>query len=319
MRSRCLKTIYALAKEDPRIIFIGSDLGVDALKEFKSEMPDRFFMEGISEAHIIGMAAGLAKEGFIPYINTIATFLTRRCYEQIAIDLCLHNLPVRLLGSGGGLVYAPLGPTHLATDDIGLMRLLPNMTILAPADADEMEQLLQQSVSEPGPIYVRIGKGGEPKLTANWGTSHLGQNTVINQNADIMIVSAGVMTHRAIKTASLLQALGINCGVIHIHRLKPVNTHEILSNIKNVRLVVVFDEHNEIGGLGSLLCEILVAANLTKNPRIMRFGVDGGFVDKYGSQDQLMDHYGMNPKEVADKIYLEFIESAQLQDKKILL
>ncbi|MEI6790888.1 MAG: transketolase, partial [Myxococcaceae bacterium] len=126
-----LDSIYDLAKKDERVIFIGSDLGPTVLSNMKKEMPSRFFMEGISEQHIIGMAAGLAMEGFIPYVNTIATFLTRRCYEQIALDLCLQDLPVRLIANGAGAVYAPLGPTHLAIEDFAIMRALPNMTVLA--------------------------------------------------------------------------------------------------------------------------------------------------------------------------------------------
>ena len=136
MRKTSLDCVYELAKSNNNVVFIGSDLGPGLLQNMKQEMPDRYFMEGVSEQFIIGMAAGLAMEGFIPYINTIATFLTRRCYEQIALDLCLQNLPVRLIASGGGVVYAPLGPTHLAVEDIAIMRVLPNMTIVCPCDAE---------------------------------------------------------------------------------------------------------------------------------------------------------------------------------------
>ena len=132
MRQACQQSVYELAKQDERIFFVGSDLGVGVLDNFKNEMPDRFLMEGISEGNVIGLSAGLAIEGKIPYVNTIATFITRRCYEQIAVDLCLHNLKVRLIGQGAGLVYAPLGPTHEAIEDIAIMRALPNMTIIAP-------------------------------------------------------------------------------------------------------------------------------------------------------------------------------------------
>ena len=134
MRKTSLNQVYELAKKDKRVLFIGSDLGPDVLLEMKEQMPNRFFMEGVSEQYIIGMAAGLALEGYIPYVNTIATFLTRRCFEQITTDLCLHNLPVRLIANGGGAVYAPLGPTHLAIEDISIMRSLPNMTIISPCD-----------------------------------------------------------------------------------------------------------------------------------------------------------------------------------------
>jgi transketolase len=147
MRKTSLDCVFELAKKDKRVLFIGSDLGPGVLENFKKELPSQFFMEGIAEQFIIGMSAGLAKEGFIPYVNTIATFITRRCYEQVAIDLCLHDLPVRLIGNGGGLVYAPLGPTHLALEDISLMKSLPNMTIISPCDAKEMHAMMHQTLN----------------------------------------------------------------------------------------------------------------------------------------------------------------------------
>jgi transketolase len=165
MRKACLDSVYELAKQDDRIVFIGSDLGAGTLDEFKAEMPDRFFMEGISEAHVVGMAAGMALEGKIVYINTIATFLTRRCYEQVVLDCCLHKTKVRLIGSGGGLVYAPLGPTHQAVEDIAILRPLPGMTILAAADAGEMRRMMPHTVELPGPVYIRLGRGGDPIVT----------------------------------------------------------------------------------------------------------------------------------------------------------
>ena len=138
MRENCLKTVFELAKQDERVVFIGSDLGVGVLSDFKKEIPSRFFMEGVYEQNLVGLAAGMAMEGHVVYLNTIATFLSRRCYEQVAVDLCLHNVNVRLIASGGGVVYAPLGPTHLAIEDIAIMRALPNMTIVAPADSSSL-------------------------------------------------------------------------------------------------------------------------------------------------------------------------------------
>src|SRR5579862_2420952 len=165
MRQTCLNMVYDLAKRDKRVLFIGSDLSPGLLADMKKEMPERWYMEGITEANVIGMAAGLAMEGYIPYVNTIATFITRRCYEQVAVDLCLHDLPVRLIGNGGGFVYAPLGPTHEAIEDIAIMRALPNMTVVAPADAEEMKRFMAVSLDWPHPIYIRLAKGGDPVVT----------------------------------------------------------------------------------------------------------------------------------------------------------
>src|SRR5262249_10047016 len=142
MRKRSLDMVHALAKRDERVVFIGSDLSPNLLGEMKKEFPSRYYMEGIAEANVIGMAAGMAMDGFIPYVNTIATFITRRCYEQVAIDLCLHDLPVRLIGNGGGYVYAPPGPTAEAIEAIAIMRALPRMTVTAVCDAEEMTRLM---------------------------------------------------------------------------------------------------------------------------------------------------------------------------------
>src|SRR5580692_3092119 len=161
MRQTCLNMVYDLAKRDKRVLFIGSDLSPGLLADMKKEMPERWYMEGITEANVIGMAAGFAMEGYVPFVNTIATFITRRCYEQVAVDLCLHDLPVRLISNGGGLVYAPLGPTHLAIEDLAIMRALPNMTVVAVCDADEMVRFMDVSVDWPGPIYIRLAKGGD--------------------------------------------------------------------------------------------------------------------------------------------------------------
>src|SRR6266567_3846596 len=161
MRPTCINKVFELAKRDSRVAYIGSDLDPPLTKRMREEMPGRAFMEGVSEAHVVGMAAGLAMEGFIPFVHTIATFITRRCFEQVAVDVCLHNLPVRLIGNGGGLVYAPLGPTHLAIEDIAIMRALPNMTVVSVCDADEMKKATAATLALPGPAYIRLGKGGD--------------------------------------------------------------------------------------------------------------------------------------------------------------
>ena len=161
MRNTAMNMVHKLAARDERVLYIGSDPGAGTLRAMSKEFPKRHLIEGISEAHIIGMSAGLAMEGFVPYVNTIATFLTRRCYEQVAVDLCLHNLPVRLIANGGGLVYAPLGPTHQAIEDIAIMRALPNMTVICPCDADEAARMMEQTLDWKGPIYIRLGKGGD--------------------------------------------------------------------------------------------------------------------------------------------------------------
>src|SRR5215831_15094220 len=200
MRKRSLDMVHALARRDERVVFIGSDLSPNLLGEMKKEFPARYYMEGICEANVIGMAAGMAMDGFMPYVNTIATFITRRCYEQVAVDLCLHDLPVRLIGNGGGYVYAPLGPTHQAIEDIAIMRALPNMTVTAVCDAEEMTRLMTASLDWPHPIYIRLAKGGDPVVSRPGNGFAIGKAIEMSQDAgraDALVVATGVATTAA--------------------------------------------------------------------------------------------------------------------------
>src|SRR5229473_1303360 len=196
MRAACVDKIFELAKRDTRVVYIGSDLDEDITQRIKAEMPGRGFMEGISEQHLVGMSAGLAMEGMIPYFHTIATFITRRCYEQVAVDVCLHNLPVRLIGNGGGLVYAPLGPTHLAIEDIAIMRALPNMTVVSVCDADEMKRFMDQTLDWPGPIYIRLAKGFDPIVSCPEPGFEIGKAIVMREAAGtrnrVLLIATGV-------------------------------------------------------------------------------------------------------------------------------
>lgn len=293
MRVKALKAVYELAKRDPRVVFIGSDLGPGVLSEFKEEMPDRFFMEGIAEQHVIGMAAGLAREGFIPYVNTIATFLTRRCYEQIAVDLCMHNLPVRLIGNGGGYVYAPLGPTHLAVEDVAIMRALPNMTIVSPSDAHQMGQLMEQTLDVQGPAYIRLAKGYDPIVTEGQQFT-LGQSHLMGQTGGILIITSGIMLQRALAAKAQLEASGMRVAILNTHTLKPLDEHFMLNNIKQSELVITMEEHTKVGGLGSSVLELISDANLKNSPRVIRFGLPDKFCHDYGTQNELLDSAGLS-------------------------
>lgn len=300
MRKTCLDMVYELARKDRRVFFIGSDLGIGTLKQFKAEMPDRFFMEGVSEANIIGIAAGLALEGKIVYINTIATFLTRRCFEQVALDLCLHNANVRLIGSGGGMVYAPLGPTHEAIDDIAIFRALPRMTIVAPADADEMRRLMPLTVDYSGPIYVRLGKGGDPIVTNDRTPFQIGKTIPMRDGSDALIVTTGVMLKPALDAAETLGKEGIETAVLHTPTIKPFDTEAVIEQASRVQAIVTLEEHNIIGGLGSAVAEAIAEANFDAPRRFKRIGLPDVFPDKYGSQASLMARYGLTAERVVE-------------------
>jgi len=305
MRPTCVDKVFELATRDPRVAYIGSDLDPPLVKRMKQEMPGRAFMEGVSEQHIVGMSAGLAMEGFIPYVHTIATFITRRCYEQVAVDLCLHNLPVRLIGNGGGLVYAPLGPTHLAIEDIAIMRALPNMTVVSVCDADEMKRFMDQTLDWPGPIYIRLAKGFDPIVSRPELGFTIGKAIVMREAAGrdrVLMVSTGVATTRALDAAATLAAEGIECTVMHMHTVKPLDVEALLHHASSARLIVTIEEHTVVGGLGSAVVDALIEHLPGAMPPVKRLGIPDVFAHKYGSQDQLMELYGLQPPEIAQTV-----------------
>src|SRR5271155_3162102 len=245
MRPTCVNKVFDLAERDPRVVYIGSDLSPDLTARMKQEMPGRAFMEGVSEAHVVGMAAGLAMEGFIPFVHTIATVITRRCYEQVAVDLCLPNLPVRLIGKGGGPVPAPPGPTPLAIEDVAIMRALPNMTVVSVCDADEMVRFMDQTLDWPGPIYIRLAKGFDPIVSRKELGFEIGKAIPMRVAAAgvnrVLLVATGVATTRALAAAELLATLGLECTVLHMHTVKPLDIAAVVHYSYDVRVVVTIE------------------------------------------------------------------------------
>lgn len=293
MRKVALDSIHKLAKVDSRVIFIGSDLGPGVLNEMKKEMPDRFIMEGISEQHVIGMAAGLAMEGFVPYVNTIATFLTRRCYEQVALDLCLQDLPVRLIANGGGAVYAPLGPTHLAVEDLAIMRALPNMAVIAPCDSEEMRRLMNASIDWPHPIYIRLAKGGDAVVSREELGFQIGKAILLKEPGQGLFITTGVMAQLALKAISQLSSEGVECGLLHMHSVKPLDNNALYQWMSKVDAVVTVEEHTRIGGLGSAVLEYCSDEMPEQAAKVARIGIPDHFADQYGTQDTLLAHWGL--------------------------
>ncbi|WP_298363986.1 transketolase C-terminal domain-containing protein [Azospirillum sp.] len=297
MRQHAINMVDTLARRDDRVVFIGSDLGPGVLKAMKADMPDRFFMEGISEQHVIGMAAGLAMEGFIPYVNTIATFLTRRCFDQLVIDVCLENLPVRLIATGGGTVYAPLGPTHLAFEDMAILRALPNMAIVAPVDELEMVRCMQASLDWPGPLYIRVGKGNEPIVTTTDTPFTIGKALDMRPADEVAFLSTGIVTAKALEAAELLADQGIIAGVTHMHTVKPLDDAAVRRLANSARLLVTVEEHTRMGGLGSAVAEIIAEEGLPA--RLLRLSLPDAFPEGYGSNDHLMEKAGLQPRQLA--------------------
>ena len=300
MRNAGLKMVHELARRDSRVIFVGGDGSAGALGDMQREMPDRVHLEGISEANLIGMAAGLAMEGYIPYVSAIAPFVSRRVYEQIAVDLCLHNLPVRILAAGSGLSYSTLGPTHQAIEDLAILRVLPNMTVVAPTDGDEMRRLMERTLEPQGPIYIRFGPGGEPIVSRDQDGFQIGKAIVLRDPGEAVIISTGILAGRALTAAASLEKDGISCGVVNMHTLKPVDQDCILHLGRTCRLIATVEEHLRMGGLGSAVADVLVDHLDGPIPRMVRMGLPDAFVDDYGSQDHLFERYGLQAPQIAN-------------------
>jgi len=302
MRQTCLDQVYDLARKDKRVAFVGSDLGADTLWKFRDEMPERYYMEGVCEAILVGMSAGLALEGHVVYACTIGTFITRRCFEQVAVDLCLHNLNVRLIGNGGGLVYAPLGPTHLAIEDLSIFRALPNMTIVAVADAEEMKRMMPATLDHAGPIYIRLGKGGDPVVTDDRFPFRIGQAFPMRVGQDALLVSTGI-TLKVVRDAAVRLATdGIECAILHMPTIKPFDRERFLDLAAPVPVVVSVEENTIVGGLGGAVAEVIAEAGFTPGKNFRRIGIPDVFPDHYGSQANLMDHYRINSDEVVAQV-----------------
>ena len=304
MRKTCIDKVYDLAQRDPRVVFIGSDLSPGLLDDMKAEMPLRYYMEGVAEMNVVGMAAGMALDGYIPYINTIATFLTRRCYEQVAVDVCLHRLPVRLIANGGGVVYAPLGPTHLAVEDYAIMRALPNMTVVAVSDHEEMKRFMDLTLDWPDPIYIRMGKGGDPVVSDPDKEFSIGKGIMLRETdqAQVLIVSTGVMTGRALTAAETLSEGGCECDVLHMHTIKPLDQELLVQRASHVKAIVTVEEHSVIGGLGSAVVDCLIESMPPAMPKIRKLGLPDRFMENYGVQDDLLEIHGLQPPAITQSI-----------------
>ena len=300
MRKAVLTTVTSLAEIDESVIFIGSDLGPGVCDEMRQRHPDRFLMEGISEQHLIGFSAGLALEGYSVYINTIANFFTRRAFEQISLDLALHHANVCMIANGGGAVYAPLGPTHVALDDIGLMRLVPEATILAPCDAHQADGLLRQIHHEiEGPKYFRLGKGGDPDFTSKLGLlefmAPVDLVLVDSAKVEFWVVCTGVTVDLAMNLRDQLMAYGYNVNVSHFPTIKPLDEQKIRIIEVAAQNIIVLEEHHKYSGFAmEIICSVMHRGDQRNLSKIINYGFETVHFQTYGSQKMFWDVNGLS-------------------------
>ena len=309
MRNAFAKEITRLAIEDDRIVLLSGDIGNRLFDEFKDRCPDRFYNCGVAEANMIGVAAGLAMSGFRPVCYTIAPFLTYRCIEQIRVDLCYHKLPVVLVGTGSGLAYASLGATHHSCEEVGMLRLLPQMVVLAPSDSEEVRASLGAALRQQNPAYNRIGKKGEPPVhLAPIEAYEIGRAIPLKSGQDVCVLASGATVSTALQAAAQLDANGVHPEIWSFLSVKPLDENVLRQVFSRNSLVITLEEHSRLGGLGGAVAEWLSDQPPLK-ARLIRMGTDDAFFHEIGSQKDARQRFGLTAEDLAKKV-LESLPAA---------
>ncbi len=305
MRNAFASEITKLCAEDSRVVLLSADIGNRLFDKFKAAAPGRFLNCGVAEANMIGVAAGLAMSGLRPVCYTIANFLTYRCIEQIRIDLCYHHQPVVFVGTGAGLSYASLGGTHHSCEEMGMLRLLPGLAVVAPADAMEVRAGLRAALKHPGPVYLRIGKKGEPVIHQTEPAFEIGKAITIREGRDVCLLSIGNMMPVCLEAADLLAKDGCSAKVVSFHTLKPLDTAALRAAFRDFAVVATVEEHSVLGGLGGSVAEWL-AAQRAPRARLLSFGTADEFLHKTCEQEGAREFFGLTAHKIADRILTQW-------------
>ncbi|MDP7180319.1 MAG: transketolase family protein [Candidatus Woesearchaeota archaeon] len=281
--------------KDERIVALDADLSKSTnSSKFQEKYPDRFFNLGISEQDLIGTAAGLAASGKISYASSFAVFITGRAYGQIRLMAGISKLNMRVVGSHAGILTGEDGASHQATEDISLMRAIPNMTVIQPADYNEAISAVKASVDYKGPIYLRLGRGKVPSITNNDQKFEIGKGTILKEGKDVTIIATGALVHIALEAHEKLKEQNINAKIINIHTIKPIDKELIISSARETKAIVTAEDHNIIGGLGSAVAEVLSENIPTPLERV-------GMMDTFGESGtpkELYEHYNLTPEQI---------------------
>jgi transketolase len=291
MRTTFINTLLELARNDERVFVITPDLGFSVLERFIEEFPNRFLNVGIAEQNAIGVAAGLAMSGKVVYVYSIIPFVTMRCFEQVRVDVAYMNTNVRLVGVGAGLSYGPQGATHHSLEDIAIMRALPNMTVCCPGDPVEVKQIVTQSLNYEGPMYIRLGKNGEPVLHPDGTTFQIGQAIDMSPGNDAYLISTSNTLELADSWVKRMATQGISVGLVSVPTVKPLDLDKILSILKQGKPVATLEEHSISGGLGTAVAEVI--AESCQAVKFKRFGLPDKYCHHVGDQNYLRAKLGL--------------------------
>lgn len=289
------KTLAQLGAENERIVVLDADLSQSTKTfSFSEQFPHRFFNMGIAEADMMGTAAGLATAGKIPFASTFAVFATGRAYDQIRVSIAYPNLNVKIAASHAGLTVGEDGATHQMNEDIALMRVLPNFTVLVPADGPEAQAMTRWAASHEGPVYLRLGRPGVPVINGEDYKYQPGKAPVLRDGDDVAIFACGYMVHQALEAAAELMERGISTAVINVNTIKPLDTETIIAYARRTSAVITAEEHSIMGGLGGAIAEVLGEEHPTP---MVRIGVRDTFGES-GKPGELMAKYGLLAKDI---------------------
>ncbi len=299
MRNTFIKTLIELAEYDERILLLTSDLGYMALEPFVEKFPDRFFNVGIAEQNMIGIATGLAEAGFIPFTYSIVPFALLRPYEFIRNGPITHQLPVRIVGMGGGMDYSYDGITHYGLDDVGVLRIQPGITIVTPADSEQARSSLLKTSNLPGPIYYRLSKGNQTNIPELNGYFELGRAKCIGHGKDLIIITMGPIASEANKAIKDLANHGINATMMVVASINPPPIDDLKEALSHFKLAMTVEAHYITGGLGSMVSEVIAESGL--QCLLVRCGIEKQMDGFVGSQSYMYDKYGLSCKMITNR------------------
>jgi transketolase len=299
MRSTFIRALTELAAEDERIVLLTGDLGWGTIERFAEAFPGRFLNVGVAEQNMAGLAAGMARDGLIPYIYSIATFATMRCYEQLRNGAVLHNLPVRVVGIGGGFSYGHAGPTHYALEDLAILRTQPSVAVIAPADQSQARVALRSMAGHPGPVYFRVDKNERPDLPGLAGRFAPGRPERIRDGSDVLLLSIGSIAYDVHRAAELLAAGGTSAAVAVMAHLPFEPSADLVELLSYYPAVLTVEEGSTSGGLGSLAAESIARGGL--RCRLVPLGVSQPLPLASGSTLYMRRLAGLSPESIAEE------------------
>lgn len=302
MRDTFARTLYEIACKDPRIFIVVADISpAGSMAKFRQEYPERFINVGVAEQSMIGLCAGLALRGCRPFAYTIATFTIYRPFEQVRDDLCYQNVPATIVGIGGGVTYSTLGGTHHAQEDIAVMSAIPNMAIIAPCDPSEAVAATWACVERNGPTYLRLGKAGEPDLSAAaTGPFQFGKVRTLREGKDVCILSYGPIMKMAFEVADQLESTGRSTAIVSVHTLKPLDNEGLARILGRFGQVIVIEEHSELGGLAAQVKQI--AWDRRASCDLRTFSLKDEFIHSFGSHADLLAAHGLSAGRIAEAV-----------------